>query len=207
MSDRDLEGLMEFLHQAEELKYTFRFGAHEPLAGKESSAAHSWRLAILAIIVANKFELNIDVKKATEIALIHDLPEAVTGDYDRVDVVEENGITEDEKRNLEAEAIDKLGSMLDGFTGDMITERWYEYEEKESREAKFIKALDKIETMIHLVWEGHKKYDEPDLAATYADEAVGDFPQLKPLLRKVKEELKEEYERGGIEWKGEYEGL
>ncbi|MGH2411415.1 MAG: HD domain-containing protein, partial [Chloroflexota bacterium] len=73
-------GWLGLLRAIEPLKHLPRTGwLDREVASPESVAAHSWRLAVLAWIVAS--EVGLDANRAMAIALMHDLPEAVTGDH------------------------------------------------------------------------------------------------------------------------------
>jgi 5'-deoxynucleotidase YfbR-like HD superfamily hydrolase len=97
--------------------------------------------------------------------------------------------------------------MLPKKLGDEVSLLWYEYDEGKTKEAKFVKAMDKIETMSHLINLGYKYFDCPEMIAVYANKTVRNFPELKEYLVKVKQELKKEFEKGNIPWKEEYDGL
>jgi hypothetical protein len=73
-----------------------------------------------------------------------------------------------------------------------------------TKEAMFVKALDKIETLTQLVETGYTIYDKPQFIANYANKAVNKYPELLPLLKIVKRKLKEEFIKGNIERKEEY---
>ena len=45
---------------------------------RESVAAHAWRVALLALLL-EKEQPDIDMRRVIELALVHDLGEAVTG--------------------------------------------------------------------------------------------------------------------------------
>jgi len=72
-------------------------------------------------------------------------------------------------------------------------------------EARFVKALDKIETLTQIAEAGHKIYDAPEFIANYADQAVRNFPLLEGMLKIVKRKLKAEFKKGRILWKKEYD--
>ena len=171
---------------------------------KESSAEHSWRLALMAFMTVKELNLGIDVLQSVKLALVHDVVESITGDIDAVRIFKKE-VSKEEKQRLEEEAIEKLKDILLFEAGLDIYELWQEYNKASTREARFIKALDKIETSLHLAESGHEKYKYPEFLASYADEAVKNFPELLPMLKIVKEKLKEEFIKGGFEWKEEYE--
>jgi putative hydrolase of HD superfamily len=201
----DLEKIFDFLHKIENLKSTLRY--NKTTSGrKESSAEHSWRLALITFILADELKLNIDVHKSIKIALVHDLAEALTGDIDAI-LIAEGKFSKEEKDRQEIEAIMNLQKTLPEVIGKEISDLWHEYNDCETKEAKFVKALDKIETLTQLAESGHKIYDKPEFIANYANKSVKSFPELLDMLKIVKRKLKAEFDKGNIEWKDEYDSL
>ncbi len=199
----NLEKIFDFMHKVEKLKSTLRY--NQTTSGrKESSADHSWRLALATFIIADELKLDLDINRAVKIALVHDIAEALTGDIDAILIAEGKVLIED-KNAQEKTAIEELKKTLPGKIGEEIFGLWSEYEEALTKEARFIKALDKIETLTQLAESGYKTYDKPQFIANYADKAVAKFPELLDVLRMVKGKLKVEFEKGGVEWKEEYD--
>lgn len=198
-----IQWIFEFLHLIGKLKTTYRFGANENLQG-DSSADHSWRLAVMVFLLASELKLDVDVEKSMKIALVHDLAEALTGDIDARDIKNQK-VTKAEKQEREMAAMEKICGTLPAERGEEIYNLWEEYQQKETKEAKFINALDKIETLTHVVEIGYENYDDVDLAGVYGNKAVERYPELMEVMRVVKEELKAEYEKGGFPWKEEYD--
>lgn len=93
-----MEKMFCFLHQVGKLKDTYRFSQVETLKNTESTADHSWRLSLMAFIVADELKLDINVERAVRIAIVHDIIESVTGDVDYRLIVE-NKVTKEEKKN------------------------------------------------------------------------------------------------------------
>lgn len=199
----DLEKLFNFFHEARKLKEVRRYGAHKKMKG-DSSADHSWRVALMAFIFADHLNLKLNKTKLIKIALIHDLPEAICGDVDVVDIVNKK-ISKKEKSKREALAIEKISKVLPGKIKQEVRSLWREYKTKSSLEAKFICAVDKLETITHLLEDGYKAYDVPEIIANYPDEAVKDFPKLNGALIILKKRLKKEFKKGNIPWKKEYD--
>jgi putative hydrolase of HD superfamily len=198
-----LEKLFDFLRTAGKLKNTLRYSEINSDARRESVADHSWRLSLMVLIVQKELSLNLDVDRAVEIALVHDLAESLTGDIDAV-VIARGEISSEEKSRNELEAMLKIKNMLPESSRDKIFKLWQEYEKGITAEAKFVKALDKLETITQLIEMGHRVYDAPDFIATYADKYIENFPELIPMLRIIKIKLKSEYEKGGLEWRESY---
>ena len=201
-SSEDLEQIFKFLHQAEKLKTTMRFLESKDIV-QESSAAHSWRLSLMVFVVANELNLNLNIEKALKIAIVHDLAESITGDIDYLFIT--NGkVSKEEKKKLEENAMQQIKNSLPKKIGNEIYNLWKEFETQSSNEGRFVKALDKLETLTHLVEVGYKAYDKTEVIPTYANEAVKTFPELSEVLKKIKKELKLEFEKGSIPWKEEY---
>ena len=93
----------------------------------ESVAAHSWGMAILALRLAPK---DIDLTKVLSMCLVHDLPEVIVGDLTPHDDVRN-------KAELEHSAMKELAP-------DWLA-LFEEYEAGESREARFVKQIDKLD--------------------------------------------------------------
>lgn len=201
----NVEKIFDFLHEVEHLKSTLRY--NQTTSGrKESTAEHSWRLALMIFIFADELRLNLDVSRAVRIALVHDLAEALTGDIDAI-LIAEGKFSREEKERREIEAMVHLRGTLPEIIGKEVADLWHEYNDGETREAKFVKALDKIETLTQLAESGYKIYDKPEFIAQYADKSVKSFPELSGVLRQVKSKLKAEFKKGHLEWKEEYDVL
>ena len=74
----ELQPILTFLRRAEALKHTYR-SAWTSKGEPESVAAHTWRLALMALVFAPSFP-DIDLLRLLKICLIHDLGEAINGD-------------------------------------------------------------------------------------------------------------------------------
>ncbi|MBU1118892.1 HD domain-containing protein [Patescibacteria group bacterium] len=197
-----VSSLFDFLAQVEKLKSTLRY-SKTTSGRKESTAEHSWRLALMTFMIAEEKELAIDVLHAVKIVLVHDIAEAVIGDMDAIKIAE-GKISKKEKEKQEKEAMIALTRILPKTQREEVYTLWEEYENALTDEAKYVKALDKIETLTQLVESGYKTYDKPEFIANYADKAVSAYPALTDLLREIKVRLKEEFIQGDIEWKQEY---
>lgn len=107
----------------------------------ETIAEHSFSVALLAMSLIQKNNLPYDLLKCLKMSIIHDLGEIYTGDYTPLDTC-----TKQEKHKQEEEAIKKVLSNLD-FDHDFL-EIWKEYEMRETKEAKFIYNVDKVEFLL-----------------------------------------------------------
>ncbi len=141
MNANKLEGILEFLKNAEQLKDTTR-SAHTSKGRHESTAEHSWRLCLMAMVLEKEFP-HIDIEKLLKLCIIHDLGEALNGDIPAIEQTIGVDKGEDERRDL----ID-LTSPLQPEMQQEILRLWDDYENAASDEAKLAKALDKLETLL-----------------------------------------------------------
>lgn len=203
--DISLRKIINFLHKAGDLKSTIRFKDSKNIVG-DSAAAHSWRVALMTFVVVNELKIKINLTKSLEMAIIHDIVESAVGNVDYTSI-SKGKITEKQKAILENEAIEKLKKLMPSFSGKNIFGLWKEYEKGITKEAKFIKAMNKLETLMYLAEVGFKSYDKPELIPNYADEAINNFPTLKYILKEIKNELKVELKKSGVSWKKEFDNI
>ena len=166
--------LLDFLRKIECLKTN---GRHSMTAGgiTETVAAHSWRLAVFALLVAPEIP-EIDGEKLVRMCLVHDFGEAITGDIPSFLKTKENEKTEEN-------AVEKLVSNLPEPQRGELAALFEEMDAMQTPEARLYKALDKMEAVIQ-----HNESDisswlplEYDLQQTYAVENASEFPYLKVL--------------------------
>lgn len=203
MDNDNLEKIFDFLHLVENLKSTLRYNFTKT-GRKESSAEHSWRLSLMLFVLIKELKIAVDTEKSIKIALAHDLAEAITGDIDAV-LVAEGKASQQEKQKLESEAMAKIRATLPQEIGQEIYNLWKEYDDNSTKEAKCVKAVDKLETLTQLIEAGYQTYDKPQFIANYADKAVENFPELKEALVIIKRKLKQEFAKGNIPWPAEYD--
>jgi putative hydrolase of HD superfamily len=147
MATPDLVGMLEFLRSAEQLKSTLRT-CYASTGRQERVAEHSWRLALMAMLLRHEFP-ELDAEKVLRMCLIHDLGEAIGGDIPapeqarRREEDPSTGKAEQERRDL-VTLLEPLAPALQLE----ITMLWDEYEGAASPEARLVKALDKLETIL-----------------------------------------------------------
>lgn len=141
MDIEKIKGRLTFLREAEKLKDVLR-SAHTSSGRTESTAEHSWRLCLMAIVFADQLA-DLDVLKILKMCVIHDLGEAINGDIPAVNKAEFPDKSEQERNDLL-----QLTSALDEGLKAEILALWDDYENVQSAEAKAVKALDKLETIL-----------------------------------------------------------
>lgn len=137
----DIQGRLAFIQEAERLKYVLR-SAHTSTGRKESTAEHTWRLCLLAMTFQDLLQ-PLDYERVLKLCVVHDLGEAIGGDVPAVAQTADSGKSERERSDLL-----RLASSLPPALQAEFLALWEEYEFATSREARVVKALDKIETII-----------------------------------------------------------
>lgn len=147
MNDKSfIEKLIHFLQITSQLKTTLR-STQITECRKESTADHSWRLALLVILVQPFLDVKIDTARALKMAIIHDLAEAVVGDITILDLLNDNSLMI-KKFESEFKVFTYFKMLLGEEIGNEIFSIWEEFEKNESYEAKTVNALDKLEAQL-----------------------------------------------------------
>jgi len=147
MQQAELAGLVEFLRAAERLKTVTRSG-YTSAGLPESVAEHSWRVALMALLVAPEFP-GLDFARLLKICIVHDLGEAIGGDIPAPEQARRRAAGASEgKAAAERRDLVALVEPLPAALRDELTALWEEYEAAQSAEARLAKALDKLETIL-----------------------------------------------------------
>lgn len=180
----DLHGILNFLRAAEALKHTTRV-AWTSAGHQESVAEHSWRLCLMAMLIAPRFP-GVDVGKLLRICIVHDLGEAINGDISAK-------LQADMPNKSVQERLDllELTTPLPQGLRDEIVALWDEYEQAASLEARIAKGLDKLETILQ-----HNQGVMPDdFDFRFNLEYGAKYTNDDPILRTIRAVLDEETER------------
>lgn len=136
-----------FLREVSRLKKVQRTGwvlrgVGGPGGAVESVADHSFGVALCASLVEGD---GVDWRKATRMALVHDMAEAVVGD-----IAPGQGVSDAEKHAMEASAMDALinGCLRGSPRAREIEALWHEYEARETPEARAVKDCDRLEMIL-----------------------------------------------------------
>lgn len=184
-----LEQYLRFIREAERLKSVLRT-AHTAAGRHESTAEHSWRLALLALILSSE-RPGLDARRVLEMCLVHDLGETFDGDIPAIDQTEPG-----EKAATERAAVERLATLLPDAAGARIRELWEEYEAAETPEARWVKALDKAETIIQHNQGANPADFNYAFNLRYGAEWFRDDPLLGDLRRLLDRETRRHVEEG-----------
>jgi putative hydrolase of HD superfamily len=154
---------------------------------RESNAEHSWRLALMAMLWADKLEKPVDKERAIKIALVHDLGEALAGD---IPVHQQDADTKNKKKIAESNAMDIMMAKLTPRKEDhMLYQFWLEYEDQKTAEAKFIKALDKLESFLKHNQDPIETWETHEMRMLYQDKWLRAFCSYDRFLSSACEQI------------------
>jgi putative hydrolases of HD superfamily len=139
MTATDIEGYLAFFRAAGALKDTLRSG-HTPGGRRESTAEHSWRLCLIAVVLGDALG-PVDLRRLLELLVVHDLGEAVRGDIPAPEQSDDKSA--DERADLAA-----LLAPLPEADSRRLLALWDEYNARETTEARLAKGLDRLETVL-----------------------------------------------------------
>ena len=148
-----------------------------PVRRRESVAEHSWRIALMAMLLRGEAEFaDVDLDKVVRMCLIHDLGESFTGDIPAF-------LKSDEDAGEETDIFKRwIGHFPEPQRGEWLS-LLAEMEALETQEARIYKAFDKVEALI-----AHNESDlstwlplEYDLQLTYGQENMKFSPFFQEL--------------------------
>lgn len=138
-----LKKQLDFLTEIDKLKHIVRKTKLPNSSRFENDAEHAWHLAMMALILGEHANREIDICKVIKMVLIHDIVEIDAGDiivYDRE--------ARQEAKVKEQEAARRIFGLLPADQGRELLLLWQEFEARESAEAKFAAAIDRFQPII-----------------------------------------------------------
>ena len=134
-----MDRLVEFLFEVGMLKRTPRSGWQFLGSGSETVAEHVFRVAMIAFVLG-RLDDSVDADHVVKLALVHDLPEARTGD---LNYVNQKYVTADEER--------AAADMSAGLPfADELRGLLAEYRAEETPESIVAHDADQLEMLLEL---------------------------------------------------------
>ncbi len=150
-----LEQQMSFIKEIDGLKKIGRQTYLKDASRKENDAEHSWHLAMMALILQEYANKEIDVLRVITMVLFHDVVELDAGDTYAYD---EAGNAS--KRERELAAAERIFHLLPEDQAVYFRNIWDEFEERQTIEAQFAHTLDNIQPMMLNDASGAKAWKE-----------------------------------------------
>ena len=151
-----LKKQMDFLLEADKLKFITRQTYLSDGKRKENDGEHSWHLALMAVLLSEYSNEKVDLVKVITMVLIHDIVEIDAGDTYAYDAVGNQF-----KREREVKAADRIFNILPEDQAKKFRQLWEEFEAYETPEAKFAHVCDNVQPLMlndatdGLAWREH----------------------------------------------------
>lgn len=193
-NSKSQKNILTFLHEAENLKSVLR---HSWLSSgrRESVAEHTWRMALMAIVLHQNLKNKPDLLKTLKMVLVHDLGEIYAGDIWAFKKAKAN------KLKLEEAAIKKIVKSLEPKIRKELIKLWQEAEAGNTKEAKFVKALDRLEVLIQHNEADIKHLNRKELKFNFVHglEQCAYDPFLKNMRQLLNKEFLKNYKKHKVD--------
>lgn len=194
----NIASILDLLQLAEGLKRELR---HSWLSDgrRESVAEHSWQMALMAMVMHRHLEHPVDLARTLKMIIVHDLVEAVVGDVPFF----ETGERKANKAAREAAAMDSIRDLLGGPGGADLAELWWEFEARETPEAKFAGALDNLEVQLQHNLADFSTWEEVEYGLVYnkMDKPCAHDSFLRAMSAAIKQQAEQKMLSAGIDVK------
>ncbi|MBI4359422.1 MAG: HD domain-containing protein [Candidatus Nealsonbacteria bacterium] len=207
-----MKPFIRFFTEAGRLRKVLRRGG--VLIGSKSPSSitdHLFRAALMTLVLGREKNGNLNMTKVLEMALVHDLCELYTGDkspYDHKTILPQDKkkwpelfdhwprLTAQEKKRRveqkykqEGKAIDRLLQGLPRAIQKEIKGSWSEYEKGLTKEARFVKQINRLEALLQAL-----EYGREEKIRVYKSWWVGSKERIdEPVLIKFMEALAKEF--------------
>ncbi len=142
--DQDaLQKQITFIKEIDKLKYIQRKTRLFNSDRHENDAEHSWHLAMMAMVLAEHSNTPVNLLRVIKMLLIHDIVEIDAGDTFLFDTTKNHVNTEEELK-----AAKRIFGILPEEQAQELVDIWLEFEEGETDDARFAKAMDRFEPML-----------------------------------------------------------
>jgi putative hydrolase of HD superfamily len=179
------EGLVEIGKLALTFAKIDRATFHEDGIRSESDTDHTVMLALCACALADAlYKDTLNIGKVSQFAIVHDLVEVYAGDTNSINLSHQD---KELKEKKESESLAIIAQQF-AHVYPWIDETIREYESLSTREARFVKVLDKVMTKITNILDRGAGLKKHDLSR---DEIVSHYEKQRTALSKHKEEFPE----------------
>ena len=138
-----LDRQIDFCREIDKEKLIGRQTYLSDASRKENDSEHAWHMAIMAYLLKEYANEDIDIAKTMIMLLTHDLVEIYAGDTYAYD---EKG--KESQNAREHAAADRLYGMLPKDQMEELRAIWDEFEAEETAEAKFARTLDNFQPVM-----------------------------------------------------------
>jgi putative hydrolase of HD superfamily len=163
-----IDAQMAFLREADQLKNILRASRLMDDSRFENSAEHSWHVMLHALVLADHASAGVQIDRVLKMLLLHDIVEIDAGDnpiHGDVDHAAQHA--------AEIAAADRLFGMLPADQRDSFRAIWDEFEAATTPDAKFAKAIDRVQTPVANLELAGGSWRDYNVTLAQLDQRVG----------------------------------
>lgn len=190
-----LEQQMQFIQEIDKEKSIFRQSYIADGTRKENDAEHAWHMSIMALLLKEHVDPEIDLLRTISMLLIHDLVEIDAGDTYAYDEQ-----AKQDQKEREEKAAKRIFGLLPEDQNQSFRNLFEEFENGNSQEARFARALDRFQPMMLNSVSGGKSWKEHGVKLSSIEERNQSTKENASVLwdYAVKEFLKPNVLKGNI---------
>jgi putative hydrolases of HD superfamily len=185
---------LQFAAEAGRLRGVQRQTTLASPARRENSAEHSWHLAVLAIALAEYAPPGTDLARVMAMLIVHDIVEVDAGD---LSVYAEHS-EQASQQVAEQAAAERIFGLLPLDQAAAVHGLWIDFEERASPEARFARALDRLQPMLENVKVGGGTWREGGVTADRVLANVALIEDGAPELGRYARRMIEQAVRDGV---------
>jgi putative hydrolases of HD superfamily len=174
-----------FLLEADKLKGILRHSRVSFAPRRENDAEHSWHLALTVMVLAEYAPPGLDRLRTLEMVLIHDLVEIDAGDT----IAYASDAAKAAQAERERAAAQRLFGLLPADQGPRLHALFDEFEARQTPEARFARALDRVQPILQNVHSHGVTWRENGITPARVRELNG------PIIRDASPALWEHIEK------------
>jgi putative hydrolases of HD superfamily len=189
-----LDQQLRFITEIDRLKGVLRQTMLAEPGRRENSAEHSWHLAVMAVTLAEHAPPGTDIGRVVAMLLVHDLVEIDAGDL----FVYAGEAEQARQEEAEIAAADRIFALLPPDQSAALRRLWDEFEERRTREARFARALDRLQPMLANLKAGGGTWQEHGITADQVLAKVALIEEGSPGLGSYARDLVTHAVRDGL---------
>ena len=189
-----MEKQLKFALEIDKEKNVFRQTHLSGHGRNENDAEHAWHMAIMAYLLREYSNEEVDISKVMLMCLIHDIVEIDAGDTYAYD---EKGLQTQKER--EDAAKERIFSLLPEDQKWELTALFDEFEEYQTAESRFAHAMDNLQPLLLNNSNGGKDWKEHGVSAKKIYGRQGKTRLGSEVLFEVTDQIiREHIEKGNI---------
>ena len=144
---------------------------------RENDAEHSWHIAVMAMLFKEYATEEVDIGRAVQMCVVHDLIEIYAGDTFAYDVAGNM-----DKAEREEKAADRLFALLPEEQGVFIRNLWEEFDAMETADSKYAACLDRLQPFLHNTLTGGHTWVESGTCRAAVEKRMGIIKEFMPEI-------------------------